>query len=247
MVADSNLWKIEKIDIDAAYNKERLTAYLFIPKNFSPPYQTVVFFPGSGVIYNRKFNYGSTVTRSFDFLLKSGRAVLYPILKGTFERGDELDSDLQEETKFYKDHVIYWVQDISRSLDYLETRKDIVNGSFGYFGHSWGSAMSGVVCATEPRLKTAVLHVGGLMMQKTFPEVDPLNFFPRMKIPSLMLNGKNDTFFPLETSQKPMFRLIGAPEKDKKIIFYEGGHLVPWSELMKESLSWFDKYLGPVK
>ena len=247
MVADSSLWKIEKIDIDAAYNKERLTAYLFIPKNFPPPYQTVVFFPGSGVIYNRKFNYGATVTRSFDFLLKSGRAVLYPILKGTYERGDELDSDLQEETKFYKDHVIYWVQDISRSLDYLETRKDIVKGSFGYFGHSWGSAMSGVVCANEPRLKTAVLHVGGLMMQKTFPEVDPLNFFPRMKIPCLMLNGKNDTFFPLETSQKPMFGLIGTPEKDKKIILYEGGHLVPKSELMKESLSWFDKYLGPVK
>ena len=50
MVADSGLWKIEKIDIDAAYNKERMTAYLFLPKNVSPPYQTIVFFPGSGVI-----------------------------------------------------------------------------------------------------------------------------------------------------------------------------------------------------
>ncbi|HEY5771951.1 MAG TPA: hypothetical protein VIS75_04950, partial [Chitinophagaceae bacterium] len=82
---------------------------------------------------------------------------------------------------------------------------------------------------------------------KTLPEVDPLNFFPRVKIPVLMLNGKNDTFFPLETSQKPMFRLIGTPDKDKKIILFEGGHLVPKSELMKESLSWYDKYLGPVK
>jgi len=247
MIADSGLWKIEKIDMDAAYNKEKLTAYLFIPKNFLPPYQTVVFFPGSGVIYNRKFDYGVAATNSFDFLLKSGRAVLFPILKGTFERGDELDSDLQEESKFYKDHVISWVQDISRSLDYLETRKDIVHAKFGYFGHSWGSAMGGVVCANEPRIKTAIYHVGGLMMQKTLPEVDPLNFFPRVKIPVLMLNGKNDTFFPLETSQKPMFRLIGTPDKDKKIILFEGGHLVPKSELMKESLSWYDKYLGPVK
>lgn len=247
MVADSGLWKIEKIEIDAAYNKERMIAYLFIPKNFPPPYQTVVLFPGSGVIYNRKFDYGIATTFQFDYLLKTGRAVLYPILKGTYERGDELDSDLQEESKFYKDHVIAWVQDINRSLDYLETRNDIVHGKYGYFGHSWGSAMGGVVCANEPRIKAAFYHVGGMMMQKTFPEVDPLNFFPRVKIPVLMMNGKNDTFFPLETSQKPMFNLLGTPEKDKKIILFDGGHLVPKSELMKESLSWFDKYLGPVK
>ena len=45
LVADTSLCKIEKIDIDAAYNKERMTAYLFLPKNVSPPYQTIVFFP----------------------------------------------------------------------------------------------------------------------------------------------------------------------------------------------------------
>jgi fermentation-respiration switch protein FrsA (DUF1100 family) len=86
-----------------------------------------------------------------------------------------------------------------------------------------------------------------MMMQKTLPEVDPLNFLPRVKIPVLMLNGKNDTFFPLETSQKTMFQLLGTAEKDKKILIYEGGHLVPKPELMKHSLLWFDQYLGPVK
>ncbi|MEO5583346.1 MAG: SUMF1/EgtB/PvdO family nonheme iron enzyme, partial [Saprospiraceae bacterium] len=115
VLADSGLWKIDKIDLDAAYGKERMTSYLFIPANFSPPYQVVVFFPGSGVIYNRKFEPNPTMTRAFDYILKSGRAVLYPILKGTFERGDGLNSDLQEPSKFYKDHVISWVQDINRS------------------------------------------------------------------------------------------------------------------------------------
>jgi hypothetical protein len=62
-----------------------------------------------------------------------------------------------------------------------------------------------------------------------------------------MLNGKNDPFFPLETSQKRMFNGLGTIEKDKKMIVYEGGHTVPRSELMKESLFWFDKYLGDVK
>jgi eukaryotic-like serine/threonine-protein kinase len=247
LVKDTSLCKIEKIDIDAAYNKERMTAYLFLPKNVAPPYQTIVFFPGSYAMLARKFEYAQDLAWNFDFVLKSGRAVCYPILKGTFERGDEIYSDLQEESVFYKDHVISWVQDISRSLDYLETRNDIVHTKFGYYGLSWGSAMAPVVCAIDKRFKAAVLHVGGLMMEKTFPEVDPFNFLPHVQIPVLMLNGKNDTFYPYETSQKPMFNLLGVSEKDKKMKVYEGGHLVPRSELMKESLFWFDKYLGAIK
>ena len=127
-------------------------------------------------MYSRKFDYAPEIAWNFDFVLKSGRAVCYPILKGTFERGDEIHSDLQEESVFYKDHVIAWVQDISRSLDYLETRKDILHDKFGYYGISWGSAMAPVVCAIEKRFKAAVLHVGGLMMEKTFPEVDVVQF-----------------------------------------------------------------------
>jgi predicted esterase len=138
------------------------------------------------------------------------------------------------------------VQDISRDLDYLDTRNDIIHDRFGYFGVSWGSAMSPVVCSIEKRFKAAVLHSGGLMMQKTYPEVDPINFLPFFQIPVLMLNGKNDTFFPIETSQNPMFKFLGSEEKNKKAIHYDGGHVVPRAELIKESLAWFDKYLGVV-
>jgi eukaryotic-like serine/threonine-protein kinase len=43
---------MEKVSFDAAYGKERVTAYLFLPKNSSPPFQTIVYFPGSYAIYN---------------------------------------------------------------------------------------------------------------------------------------------------------------------------------------------------
>ena len=43
-----------------------------------------------------------------------------------------------------------------------------------------------------------------------------------------------------------MFALLGSPAKDKKIVIYESGHLVPRNEFVRESLSWLDKYLGPV-
>jgi hypothetical protein len=61
-----------------------------------------------------------------------------------------------------------------------------------------------------------------------------------------MLNGKHDMLFPVETSQKPMFDLLGTPAKDKKIIIYESGHLVPRTDFVREALIWFDQYLGPV-
>jgi len=35
----------EKVTFDAAYDRERVTAYLFLPKNASPPFQTVVYYP----------------------------------------------------------------------------------------------------------------------------------------------------------------------------------------------------------
>ena len=45
---DSTDWSKEKVTFDAAYGKERMTAYLFLPANGRPPYQTVVFFPARG-------------------------------------------------------------------------------------------------------------------------------------------------------------------------------------------------------
>ncbi len=247
-VSDSGLWNLEKIDMDAAYNKERLTVYLFLPKNTKPPYQTIIFFPGSSVFFERSFIKDKGWSeRVFDFLLKSGRAVLFPVIKGSYERGGEFESVLPEESILYKNHVISWTQDVSRSLDYLETRNDIVHEKFGFFSFSWGSTVAPIVCAVEKRINTAVLHAPGFMMQKTLLEVDLLNFVPHVKIPVLMLNGRNDATFPLDVSQKPMFNLLGTNAKEKKMIIYEGGHLVPRSKLIKESLFWFDKYMGVAK
>ena len=63
-----------------------------------------------------------------------------------------------------------------------------------------------------------------------------------------MVNGRYDTFFSLESSQLPLFRLLGTPEKDKRHILLDSGHGVsPWKDVVRESLAWLDKYLGPVK
>jgi pimeloyl-ACP methyl ester carboxylesterase len=84
-------------------------------------------------------------------------------------------------------------------------------------------------------------------MERARPEADPLNFLPRVRQPVIMLNGKYDHFFPVETAQKPFFQLLGTPENQKRYVLYEGGHFVPRTQLIAESLRWLDKYLGPVR
>ena len=44
-----------------------------------------------------------------------------------------------------------------------------------------------------------------------------------------------------------MFKLLGTPEEHKRPILYDTGHNIPRNQLIKESLEWLDKYLGPVK
>ena len=108
--------------------------------------------------------------------------------------------------------------------------------------------MGGIMPAIETRIKAVVLNVGGMVMNKSLPEVDQLHFLPRVKQPVLMLNGIHDMFFPVETAQKPMYDLLGTAAADKKFIRYEeSGHLVPRTDFVKETLFWYDKYLGPVK
>ena len=62
-----------------------------------------------------------------------------------------------------------------------------------------------------------------------------------------MLNGRYDMTFVYETEVKPMFDLLGTPGKDKKLVLYDTDHHVPRNEMIKESLAWLDKYLGPAK
>ena len=228
---------------DAAYGTERVTAYLYLPKRGTPPFRTVVYFPGSNAIHERK---PTLPQRSFDFIVRSGRAVILPVYKGTWQRGDSLNSDYQAPTAFYRSHVIMWAQDLGRALDYLETRQDISLEGLAYYGLSWGGALGGLMPAVEPRIKVNLLYVAGLMMQQTMPEVDPWNFLPRVTQPTLMLNGRYDFFFPLETSQKPMFARLGTPDAHKRHVVADGGHDVPRDLLIRELLDWLDRYQGKV-
>jgi dienelactone hydrolase len=240
-------WSRAKVTFDAAYGHERVTAYLFLPKNASPPFQTVVYFPGGFAFLDDKLDL-SSVEEARGFLLKSGRALIVPIYKGMYERRDGF-MPAGNPPAFQRDHVIAWSKDLGRSLDYLETRKDIDGTKVAYFGDSTGGNQGALQPAVEKRIKAAILSSGGLQLTIHYlPEADPFNFVTHVTIPVLMLNGRYDTGFPLESSQRPLFQFLGTPGKDKKHVIYEGGHgAFPRPGAIRECLDWLDKYLGPVR
>ena len=56
------------------------------------------------------------------------------------------------------------------------------------------------------------------------PEIDPFNYAPRVRLPVLMLNGRYDLVVPLESSARPMFRLLGTPSDNKLLRVYDSDH-----------------------
>jgi alpha-beta hydrolase superfamily lysophospholipase len=100
--------------------------------------------------------------------------------------------------------------------------------------------MGGIIPAVEDRLKVNILMVGGLV-----GDGGMVSYISRIKIPTLMLNGKYDFTFPYEKSVLPFFNFLGTTKKDLKL--YDTDHYVPTNEMIKEVLAWCDKYLGPVK
>jgi formylglycine-generating enzyme required for sulfatase activity/dienelactone hydrolase/tRNA A-37 threonylcarbamoyl transferase component Bud32 len=236
-------WRKEKVSFAAAYGGERVVAYLFTPRQGTPPYQTVVFFPGSNAIHERS-SVDLPGMRLVSPVLRSGRAFLYPVYKSTFERGDALNTDYPAPTAFYRDHVIMWSKDLGRSIDYLESRKDLDPQRIAYYGASWGAQLGPLLLAVEDRIKVGILVGGGLGLQECMPEADPFHFAPLLRQPILMVNGRYDFFFPVDTTQVPLFELLGSPPKDKRHVILETGHVPPNEILTQEVLEWLDRYLG---
>lgn len=107
------------------------------------------------------------------------------------------------------------VDDLRRSVDYLESRDDIDKNHLAFFAISWGGSLFPIFTALEKRFKTIVIWSGGCDPDTVLPEADPMNFAPRVKVPTLLINGRYDFVFLLETCQEPLFRALGSPTSDK--------------------------------
>jgi hypothetical protein len=241
----SAYWTHEKASFNGT-NGERMIAHLLIPRGATPPYQAVVWYPGGDAYLTGP---GSAFASAFmfDFIPRSGRVLVYPVFKGMYERRAPRETERAGRTALeLRDQIVTSAKDLFRTLDYLETRPDIDGARFAYYGFSTGGAFGPVFTAVDPRFKASILLAGGVNRKAFVPEIMTVNFAPRVRTPTLMINGRDDFIFPLQTSQRLLFDLLGPRPPDKRHALLAGGHIPPRVEVIKEVLDWLDHYLGPV-
>jgi len=209
-------WTTEKITYTAAYGMSRQAPIYFLPKKFKRPLQTVLCFPGDSALFLPSLPLSPAASR--DAILRSGRSVLDPVYKGTYERPDGTKKSAPS------------AKDASRAIDYAETRPDLDHEKLPYCGFSCGADLGGIIPATDPRIRVCIFALGGLLYQRPLPEVDNINFLLPVKLPVLMMNGRYDFMYPVESSQQEFLQRLASR-----------------NEFIKETLNWLDQYLGPAQ
>jgi len=242
-------WIREWVTYDAAYGGERVKTLIYLPRNATPPYQVIIYFPGTGAqTTNSIDNVGSSIFRD---LTGSGRVVVFPMYQGTYERRLE-DLPPIAATVAYREYLIQLNQDLRRTVDYLLSRGDMDADRIGYYGVSWGGAVASVMLALETRVKAAVLNVAGIDNRPKLVEAHEMTFLPFVAQPVLMLTGRYDATFLFESQSQPFFELLGShPDLEgtaiKDQVISDRGHAIPRVETTKHLLEWFDTYLGRVR
>ena len=79
--------------------------------------------------------------------------------------------------------------------------------------------------------------------------LDQVDFVLWVTKPVLMVNGRYDATFPYESAQLPFFRMLGTAAANKRHVVFDTPHDVRLrrTELVREVLDWYDKYLGRVQ
>ncbi len=230
---------------------ERVTGLLSIPKNATAPVPIIILMHGlgdhKGVDY---VEYGNA------FLLKNGYAVLRIDFKEHGERKrDTYKFDLTGDYKYWTRNVIsQTVFDLRRSVDFIETRKELDASRIGYYGISLGGITGTIFCGIEDRIKVPVIALAAGQMNLRFKDdastgdaknfvsiIEPINFVKQIAPrPFLMLNAKNDEVIPPVMSKL----LFDAAENPKEIIWYDAKHRdAPIDIIYADGLNWFNEHL----
>jgi dienelactone hydrolase len=236
-------WIRQRVSYTAAYGGERIGAWVFLPRNGDPPFQAVVYFPGSTAFSPRASENPSEMTL-ISYVPRSGRALVYPVYKGSYERTVE-----SRASGIARRQWTVWVtQDLHRTVDYVFARSDLRSDALGFLGLSLGAEIA-VPVALEKRFQALVL-VGGAFdpawREIVMPENAPWNFASRITTPTMLINGRRDFMHPYETGQVPYFNAFDVPDRDKEFVVLEAGHIPPWNEVIHHALRWYDRYLGEV-
>ncbi|MGB5556348.1 MAG: alpha/beta fold hydrolase [Flavobacteriaceae bacterium] len=232
-------------------NDRKVTGLLSIPKNRQGPLPVIILMHGLGD--HKAVDY---VEFGNNLLLKNGYAVMrIDICDHGQRKKDEYDFDLTGTYKYWTRNVIsQTVFDLRRTIDFIETRKELDAARIGYYGISLGGIIGTVFCGVDERVKVPVVALAGGQLNLLYKKdafskeakdfvsiIEPLNFVSQISPrPLLMLNASNDEIIP-PTMSTLLFDKAKAP---KEIIWYNAKHRdAPLETIYGDGLEWFNKNL----
>jgi len=146
------------------------------------------------------------------------------------------------------DHVRQCVLDARRAVAWLATQPDVDPAKLGLVGTSLGSFMGGIVAASEPRITSASLLLGGGGLVDAFAEhpqgaavfaalrvvglskatlqgvvarVDPITYAEQLKAKRLLLIAASRDDIVPPVAMRQLWRATGEP----KILWYDATHV----------------------
>ncbi len=256
--------------------KTSVPAYLLIPKKIRLPGRTLICQHGHGRgkddaagIYTTEEELKGIRDLNYDYakqFAQRGYIVLAPDARCFGERNDPregysgCDKPAMNAILMGKTLIGMRVWDISRCIDYLETREEVDPDRIGCMGLSGGGTVAFFSTILEKRIKTAVVsgyfctfkasivdlphcacnYVPHLLKYAEMPDLACL-IAPR---PLLFETGTQDPIFPTQAVQegfgkvKQAYRLLDAEDR-VDIDVFEGGHMFSG----KKAFDWFERWL----
>lgn len=245
-------WTRRLIHLPSGRDSEPLPVYLYLPKRQAAPYQPVIYMPPADS-WAPGFRSESVHLENYqlDFIPRAGRALIWPVFFGSHERYDNYHAvPVGERARFALERNRRIRDEIGRVIDFLESSADFDGARVGLIALSHGATLAAYNLATEKRIDAAVLYSVGLAMPNPVfanPQNDPNVYWARVTQPTLIINGRYDPLRPHHFVLEPLLDLLATPPESKKGLLYDSSHWpLPRHRLMRDSLDWLDKYLGPV-
>jgi tRNA A-37 threonylcarbamoyl transferase component Bud32/dienelactone hydrolase len=244
-VTETPDWRRERVWFDGP-GSDSVLAYLYLPKNAQPPYQTLVMVPSNATFFFQTVS--GAAENDLGAHIKAGRAVLAVVFDGMLERPFPPGRvNPSPSSVAFRDLMVRHATELRMGMDMLATRPDIDTTRLAYVGTSWGAGSRLVFAGVDPRFKAVVLIGAGIdeRVQPTLPEAANFNFIPRITVPKLMVNGRQDEEHPWNTRALPLWNLLREP---KELKLFDGvGHRPP-VELRAPAINEFlDRTLGAVQ
>lgn len=128
----------------------------------------------------------------------------------------------------YQDMIIGTVRDYRTALIWAGTQDDLATEKMLAVGYSMGAQMALLLASFEPGVATVLAMVPPYVKQFDSP-VAPRSHVSSIHSARLLLIGAKDDPYSTTTQYHQVFAAIATP--DKKIVMFDGGHVLPPSYL----------------